>query len=636
MFCFKFAIFILVFSTRTDLVKTIPAVYWYTMVLLITRRLIVLYILWANIKNVHTNGPKLNNLYQPNTLYVPVGKLYPRADYAGVLIDLNVDKAIQNGHAALNLTDAFLKYNQYKQKLGPDTGAYRNIHFLTLKRSTVQKNLDILTADLYQAQEQYKLPDTQRPVSSPRPTNRHRRDINFDITFDVNRALKTVVAGVVSIFTSPRSLDKIQKSVKKVAFRTSRLESKFTNFTHNMDKILHWMKEDFKDDVDEAHMLASIVSALDLADEAIKQLLDSITPLVQGRLTHNLLDPLQAHILIAKTQLLADTHGLQVIVDQPVDILKCSVTTFATKFSWYALLSIPLVYREESMKAYQFINIPWFHKGKSIQWAFKDGIVAIQPALFPKIENVFVSMEDLDKVCERFNNNFLCHKRINHFPTCQVSLLYNRTQHCSLRIAAPKVRYSFGSFNFLFFQHKTMSLLKCPGDQSFHEEFHGLVNFEEISKCEIITDRFTLLPKSPATSEVSTLIHQTKPVFILTSEWIKVIVAFDNRKNDKRLPDEPDPWKHIDIISNHEEEVRLFGSHTVLIHSVTMFFSTIIILIILSICIMNFLRQTPKYLKQNSFLNRLDSTSLRDCGIENDTALPEEEVFTFTKESPVS
>jgi hypothetical protein len=51
---------------------------------------------------------------------------------------------------------------------------------------------------------------------------------------------------------------------------------------------------------------------------------------------------------------------------------------------------------------------------------------------------------------------------------------------------------------------------------------------------------------------------------------------------------------------------------------------------------MNFLRQTPKYLKQNSFLNRLDSTSLRDCGIENDTALPEEEVFTFTKESPVS
>jgi hypothetical protein len=107
------------------------------------------------IKNVHTNGPKLN------TLYVPIGKLYPRADFAGVLINLNVDKAIQRGHAALNLTDAFLQFNQHKQKLGPWTGANRNIHFLTLKRRQVQKNLDILTADLYQAHEQYRLPGTQ-------------------------------------------------------------------------------------------------------------------------------------------------------------------------------------------------------------------------------------------------------------------------------------------------------------------------------------------------------------------------------------------------------------------------------------------------------------------------------------------
>ena len=153
------------------------------------------------------------------------------------------------------------------------------------------------------------------------------------------------------------------------------------------------------------------------------ELLNSITPLVQGKLTHNLLDPLQAQSLIDKTQSLADTYGLQVIVDQPVDILKCSVTTFATNSTWYALLSIPLVYRTEAMPAYQFINIPWIYKDYSIQWSFVDGIVALQPGLFPDIKNVFVSMESLDKVCERFNNRFLCHKRINHFPTCQVSLL---------------------------------------------------------------------------------------------------------------------------------------------------------------------------------------------------------------------
>jgi hypothetical protein len=47
-------------------------------------------------------------------------------------------------------------------------------------------------------------------------------------------------------------------------------------------------------------MFASIESALDLADATIMELLTSITPLVQGKLTHNLLDPLQAQSLIAE------------------------------------------------------------------------------------------------------------------------------------------------------------------------------------------------------------------------------------------------------------------------------------------------------------------------------------------------
>ena len=105
-------------------------------------------------------------------------------------------------------------------------------------------------------------------------------------------------------------------------------------------------------------MITSINSALNLADKTIMELLSSITPLVQGKLTHNLLDPLQAQSLINETQKLADRYNLQVVVNQPVDILQCSVTTFATEVSWYALLSIPLVHRSETMEAFQFINIP--------------------------------------------------------------------------------------------------------------------------------------------------------------------------------------------------------------------------------------------------------------------------------------
>ena len=362
------------------------------MVALSITRTIVIIVLWSNIKEVHAKGPQLN------TLYVEIGQLYPRADFAGVLINLNVDKAIERGKSALNLTDHFLRYNKARQIMGRYTGANRNIHFLTLKRHQVEHNLNILTTDLYEITEQYKMPGFKHPhpmpchKANPRPTNRHKRGINFDIEFDVNKALKTVVDGVVSIFSSPQSLDKIQKSVDKVAFRTSRLESKFANFTTHVDEIIHWMKVDFSEDVDEVHMISSINSALDLANEGIMELLNSITPLVQGKLTHNLLDPLQSQSLIDKTQSLADTYGLQVIVDQPVDILKCSVTTFATNSTWYALLSIPLVYRAEAMNAYQFINIPWIYKDYSVQWSFVNGIVALQPGLFSDIKNVFFSM----------------------------------------------------------------------------------------------------------------------------------------------------------------------------------------------------------------------------------------------------
>ena len=139
-----------------------------------------------------------------------------------------------------------------------------------------------------------------------------------------------MVCGVVIIFSSPQSFDKIQKSVNKVTFRTSRLESKFANFTTRVDNIIHWIKVDFSKDVNAIHMISSINSTLDLANEGIMELLKSIIPLVQGKLAHNLLDPLQYHSLIDTTQSLADTYGLQVIFHQPVDILQYSVTTFAT------------------------------------------------------------------------------------------------------------------------------------------------------------------------------------------------------------------------------------------------------------------------------------------------------------------
>ena len=591
----------------------------------------------ASLAQVHTNLPKVN------TLYVPIGTLYPRSDFAGVIIDLNVQDAIKRGTAALQLTDSFLTHHVKKLLPKEWTGKYRSYQFLSLNRRKVGQNLAILKADLYQIQEQYRIPQPPKESSAP-SHKRSKRGINLDIEFDVNKCLSTVIKGVVSLFSAPKSLDKIQKSVTKLALRTSRLESKFHNFTSRLELIVKWMKQDFNTDVDQLHMVDSINAALNIANEAIMEILDSITPLVQGQLTHNLLDPLMAHHLINKTQDLADTFNLQVAINQPVDILKCSVTTFATEHAWYALLSIPLVHREEAMVAYQFVNIPFFHDNQAVQWDFREGIVASKSGLYPKIENVFVPMEEVNELCEQFNNNYLCHKRINHYPTCQISLINNATTHCSLIPAIPKVRYSFGSFSYLFFQKHTKSLVKCPNpiyafnrtgpryDES-HPDYYGLVDVGELSDCTITTTQFTLLPRAPAKGQ-SALENKIKPLFLIDNQLIKVLVEFDQREQEENNQD-PNPWHQMEIESNYKNDIRIFGSHTILVHSILMFLILLFMFMLLSICVMNFLHYTPKFLQDHATSVKGSALSLHAPQNQDDPACGGQEDFTDEAERPV-
>ena len=168
---------------------------------------------------------------------------------------------------------------------------------MSIKRNQVNINLKSLEADLHSIHTKHRIPDKEdnsvRKISSCK-----KRRINFDIEWDVNKCLNTIVQGVVSIFSSPRSLDKIQKTVNKIAYNTSRLESKFDNFTHTIDDIIQWMKKEMDYYKNYDYMITSINSALSLADEAILELLNSITPLIEGKLTHNLLDPLRTRELI--------------------------------------------------------------------------------------------------------------------------------------------------------------------------------------------------------------------------------------------------------------------------------------------------------------------------------------------------
>ena len=64
----------------------------------------------------NTSGPGINKLY------VPIGQLHPRSDFAGVLINLNVAAAIKWGKLAFNLTNTFLQNHRERQKIGEFSG----------------------------------------------------------------------------------------------------------------------------------------------------------------------------------------------------------------------------------------------------------------------------------------------------------------------------------------------------------------------------------------------------------------------------------------------------------------------------------------------------------------------------------
>ena len=190
-----------------------------------------------------------------------------------------MEEAIETGLRTLQLADQFLEHHQIEQQISPWSGKVRNIHFMKIKRNSLADNLKMLQTDMHEIQQQYQIQPSSTAITPSRNTSRHKRGFNFDVTMDVGQCLKTIVDGVISLFSSPTNIDKVQKRVDKILFKTSRLDSEFNNYTKNIDMILIDMKRSLVYDISQAHHIVSITSAINIADNTISNLLASITPL---------------------------------------------------------------------------------------------------------------------------------------------------------------------------------------------------------------------------------------------------------------------------------------------------------------------------------------------------------------------
>ena len=66
------------------------------------------------------------------------------------------------------------------------------------------------------------------------------------------------------------------------------------------------------------------------------------------------------------------------------------------------------------------------------------------------------------------------------------------------------------------------------------------------------------------TTHIDEIIHwmETKPIFVLDSEWLKMTVLFDKNNKKQIAQLEPNPWLTMES-NKDEEKVRIFGSYTI-------------------------------------------------------------------------
>ena len=82
----------------------------------------------------------------------------------------------------------------------------------------------------------------------------------------------------------------------------------------------------------------------------------------------------------------------------------------------------------------------------------------------------------------------------------------------------------------------------------------------------------------------------------MDNEWLKVILQFDINQQQTE-DDDQDPWSQVRIIPDENEDVKLFGSYTILIHSIALFLIVTLLLSLLSICLINFFDYIPEQLR---------------------------------------
>ena len=464
---------------------------------------------------------------EASTSFTPIQKIYSSYQSAGIAFQLNIPQAIAHATSIENCVTNFAATHNssslHEQRLV--RGLKIQVHDLARNRRNLQTLLDYAGQDHKDVQSPANHPSNQVEVFEP---TRFKRGINFDV--NVAEIVGNLFSGIYNIFNGHKE-EQLTSAIKNVATIVSRHEAQQRHVNLEVVRHIRQLQINAKRHNDAFSFCFLASRAIDAASKELEALQTSIQPISTGYIPSSLLDPATAATALAAVKELALQNGHQALATVPGELYRASFTSFRYvdqkgRPDIGVIISIPMVKLQDEFQGFRYHNLPARALSAPHQpliWnTTTTAVIGVKTmGLWPNIDSLQLSEQELEDRCSLFANVLLCHVPVR--PTsdyCPVSLKYRERSECeAIPFAGRFDPLWIGANLILFSAEDTMLFRSCPGSPPTTTPRKGLIVLPDSSSCTTIFGDLSIPPR-PASD--TTLIHVNRSAMERWSDDLKL------------------------------------------------------------------------------------------------------------------
>ena len=461
------------------------------------------------------------------TSFTPIQKIYSSYQSAGVAFQLDIPQAIAHATLIENCVENFAATHNasslHEQRLVK--GLKIQVHDLARNRRNLQTLLDYAGQEHDDDLPSLNHPSNHVEVFEP---SRIKRGINFDV--NVADIVGNLFSGIYNIFNGNKE-EQLNSAIRNVATIVSRHEAQQRHVNLEVVRHIRQLQLNAKRHNDAFSFCFLAARAIEAASAELAALQTAIQPISTGYIPSSLLDPATAARALVAVKDLALQNGHQSLATVPGHLYRASFTSFRYidqkgRPDIGVIISLPMVKLQDEFQGFRFHNLPATALSPPHQpliWnTTTTAVIGVKAmGLWPNIDSLQLSDQELTDRCSLFANVLLCHVPVR--PTsdyCPVSLKYRERSGCE---AVPFVgRFGplwIGSNLVLFSPEDAMLFRSCPGHAPTTTPQKGLIVLPNSSLCTTIFGGLSIPPR-PASE--TTLVHVNRSAMERWSEDVRL------------------------------------------------------------------------------------------------------------------